>query len=426
MYARIWRWHFFAAMIVIPFVLWQSITGTLYVWHEELADAMHSPLRQVTARDTRVPYQQQLDTALARHSGQRLEKIEIPAEPNRATSFYFQTPNGLPSPAFVDPYTGRYLGSVTSTSWMPGVTRALHGGWPINPWGSYLLELGACWAIVMILTGLYLWWPRNARGAAGAFYPRLTAGSRVFWRDVHSVAGVYFSLIVLTFLITALPWTAFWGDKLLSPVQDGLGQNAPRAASFGEHGGHASHTHHASAHAGGHGVTLDQVLAQAWQAGAQGSLEVRLRENGAPIGVRSRAPRAADELHLTFDRHSGALIARADWADFPGMARVISTGVDLHEGTFFGRLNQWFNTVVALGLVWLSVSGFIGWYRRRPHGGLAAPPRMTVRWPRAVQATGGALCVMLPLLGLSVLCILVLDRALGRWLSPLALPESSS
>jgi uncharacterized iron-regulated membrane protein len=31
LYGRLWRWHFFAALIVIPFVLWQSVTGTLYL-----------------------------------------------------------------------------------------------------------------------------------------------------------------------------------------------------------------------------------------------------------------------------------------------------------------------------------------------------------------------------------------------------------
>jgi uncharacterized iron-regulated membrane protein len=30
----LWRWHFLAALIVIPFVLWQATTGTLYLWSE--------------------------------------------------------------------------------------------------------------------------------------------------------------------------------------------------------------------------------------------------------------------------------------------------------------------------------------------------------------------------------------------------------
>ena len=36
LYARVWRWHFFAAIIVIPFVLWQATTGVLYLWHQEI------------------------------------------------------------------------------------------------------------------------------------------------------------------------------------------------------------------------------------------------------------------------------------------------------------------------------------------------------------------------------------------------------
>lgn len=35
LYRRLWRWHFYAAFLVIPFVLMQSITGTLYLWHDE-------------------------------------------------------------------------------------------------------------------------------------------------------------------------------------------------------------------------------------------------------------------------------------------------------------------------------------------------------------------------------------------------------
>ena len=30
--------------------------------------------------------------------------------------------------------------------------------------GSMLVELAASWTIIMIITGLYLWWPRQAKG----------------------------------------------------------------------------------------------------------------------------------------------------------------------------------------------------------------------------------------------------------------------
>src|SRR3546814_12234455 len=50
----------------------------------------------------------------------------------------------------------------------------LHGELLAGPLGSFLVEAAACWALVMLLTGLYLWWPRGRRGLAGVLYPRLT------------------------------------------------------------------------------------------------------------------------------------------------------------------------------------------------------------------------------------------------------------
>lgn len=116
------------------------------------------------------------------------------------------------------------------------------------------------------------------------------------------------------------------------------------------------------------------------------------------------------------DGQSGAVLTRVVWNDFPTVPRFVSLGVDLHEGTFFGRANQIFNTLVALSLMWLAVTGFVGWYKRRPSGGLAAPPRREVRYPRAVLGAAAALCIVLPMLGASVLAIALLDRGLGRFL----------
>ena len=247
LYARLWRWHFFAALIVIPFVLWQSVTGVLYLWHRELAALTHPELINVAPAPSLTGYQQQLDTVLEHQPRERLEAIEIADDPARSTAFLFGGDNGLPYPAFVNPHTGEYLGHIESTHWIRGLSRALHGGWPINPLGSYLLELGASWAIVMILTGLYLWWPRSTKGLAGVLYPRLRGGSRVFWRDLHATVGVYFALIFLAFLFTALPWTTFWGANILQPIQRSLGQSSPQAFFFA---GHSTHVHDSTAGAG--------------------------------------------------------------------------------------------------------------------------------------------------------------------------------
>lgn len=423
LYARVWRWHFFAALIVIPFVLWQSVTGVLYLWHGEIAALTHPTLLNVATGESAVSYEQQLAAVLEHQPRERLEAIEISDAPSRSTAFFFRDANGLPYPAFVNPHTGEYLGAVASTKWIRGLSRGLHGGWPIKPYGSYLLELGASWAIVMTLTGLYLWWPRNTRGLAGVLYPRLRSGSRTFWRDLHATVGVYFALVLLAFLMSALPWTTLWGGKLLDSLQTATGQQSPTAfffASGGDHHhasapGEVAHHRHAAPTAPSR-MTIDALIAKARAEGVRGTIELHPSSGDAPVNVRDDHPRASDEVWLQLDSATGAVLTKVVWSDFPAIPRAIALGVSLHEGSFFGRVNQVFNTVFAAALIWLSATGFIGWYKRRPRGGLAAPPKRELRYPTAVLATGAALCVALPLLGASVLAIAVVDRIAGRLL----------
>ncbi|MFZ2507499.1 MAG: PepSY domain-containing protein [Steroidobacteraceae bacterium] len=421
LYARLWRWHFFAALIVIPFVLWQSVTGVAYLWRKDLSALLYPQLMQVTPAPQSVSLDEQLASVLGRLPRNSLTAIEVHDDPSRSTTFFFRDDNGLPFPAFVNPHSGAFLGWVTSTYWLPGLSRGLHGGWPIEPYGSYLLELGASWAIVMILTGLYLWWPRQ-NGLAGALYPRLRAGSRVFWRDLHAVVGIYFALAFLAFLFTALPWTTFWGDEVLGRVQQATGQVSPNGFFFASgadphhasdaHGGASTHT----AHTQEQSISLDELIASARAAGARGTIELHPALQGGPVNVRDDHARAPDEVWLQLDAQTGAVLTRVTWRDFPLLSKLVSLGVDLHEGSYFGRANQVFNTLVALALVWLCVTGFIGWYRRRPAGGLAPPPHRAIRFPAVLIAAAGFLCVALPLLGASVLAITLLDRALGRLL----------
>ena len=64
LYTRLWRWHLLAALLVIPFVLWQSTTGTLYLWSEWWMDQAHPELRFVEPGPAPVAPSVQLAAAL--------------------------------------------------------------------------------------------------------------------------------------------------------------------------------------------------------------------------------------------------------------------------------------------------------------------------------------------------------------------------
>lgn len=433
LYRRLWRRHFYAAFLLIPFVLLQSITGTLYLWHEEWADWAHPELRFVEPGEKTASFDAQVAAAAAAHPLAQATTLMVADDPRRATQVMFgarhgvakrgggRAPNGpasafpslrsdtlpragshhdggdaLPFPVFVDPHTARVLGDLPGWSWMPGWSRKIHGGWPLGTAGSWLLELGACWAVVMMLTGLYLWWPRN-RSLLATLLPRTHLGARVLMKDLHGSVAVLFSVIILAFLVTALPWTRFWGDQILTPIENATGQASPFGAAA-----RATST----LLEGVQPMSLDEAVKLARAAGVRGDLEVKL--DGKPdsaLTVRNRMPRASGEVAIAFDRGSRKLLVTTTWTDYPAVPRAVSTGVDLHEGSFFGRANQWFNTVVSLALVWMSVTGLSSWWLRRPKGRLAAPPRTEIRLPRWALATGIALCVLMPLLGASVLVL---------------------
>lgn len=35
-YRTVWRWHFYAGLFCIPFVLWLSVTGTIFLFHPQI------------------------------------------------------------------------------------------------------------------------------------------------------------------------------------------------------------------------------------------------------------------------------------------------------------------------------------------------------------------------------------------------------
>ena len=56
---------------------------------------------------------------------------------------------------------------------------------------------------------------------------------------------------------------------------------------------------------------------------------------------------------------------------------------------------------------WLTVG-------RKPLRGLGIPPKVRMPWPRSLIAAAAAMCLLLPIFGLSVLIVLGIDRLARR------------
>jgi uncharacterized iron-regulated membrane protein len=442
-YRAIWRWHFYAGLIVAPFLLILSVTGAIYLFNDELDDALHPALRFVEPRAMTMPPSHLVRAALAAHPG-TATRIDLPAVPERSALVFVTPATGDPVRVAVDPGTGRVLGAFVYTHTLVGIADTVHGSLMLGRWGGIAMELAACWALVLVATGLYLWWPRGGRWRiAGMLYPRLSAGGRAFWRDLHATTGIWAVALIAFLILTGLPWAQVQGP-LLQRVTNRVGAGYPASHStydppvstpMKEALGSAPWTMEAApmpasrtpAGHPGHAVATGPVDAAAID-GLDRVAATLARDHGLRGGYRLFPPAGATGVYtaytypdrpqgqrsLYFDRYSGALIRQVGYADYGAAAKAIELGVQLHMGNYFGLANQLVMLATCIAIVLLVVSGVAMWWKRRPAGRLAAPPRVPQAPMRGAVAILIAGSVMMPVLGLSVLAVFAVDRMVGQ------------
>lgn len=415
-YNAVWRWHFYAGLFCMPFVLWLSVTGTIFLWKPQIETMLDRPYDGLAATGARASADAQMAAALAAVPGGTLHKYQLPQGPHEATRVIVAGPQGDVR-VYVNPYDLRVLRTIREDARPMNLVQRLHGTLLAGDRGSNLVEIAACWTITMLLTGLYLWWPRGHRGLGGVLYPRLRGGERRFWRDLHAVAGIWVAVFALFLVSTGLPWAKFWGSyfqdvrQVTGTVDGPVDWTIGGKPMLGDHAEHRAMAKHGPAP----GAALDRVVAAAYAFGVAAPVMIAPPMTpGQPWTVTSDAANRPLRTSITLDAN-GALVSRRDFAQRHWIDRVTGYGIAAHEGALFGIANQILGTLTALLLATLSVSGFVMWWRRRPHGALGAPPRRDR--PRAgwvLVAALGLLALWMPLFGVTLLAVLAADR----WLLP--------
>jgi len=439
-YRAVWRWHFYAGIFCIPFVVVLAISGAIYLFKAEIEGWAERSYDRLEQGGDAALASAQISAALAAVPGSTFESYELPAAPEAAARVLVRSEAGSRR-VYVDPTSLEILGSVSERDRFMRQIFRLHGELLMGNRGSNLVELAACWTIVMVLTGLVLWWPRQGRGLAGVVWPRLHGGRRLLWRDMHAVTGVWISLVTLALLFSGLPWAKFWGDYLKSARRftgtavarqewsnDGGRSEAAGAAGAargGEHAGHAGH--------GGGGrrsapvelttadlAAIDIVAATVKPLGLDAPVVLAPAPGGkgrwTAKSTTANRPRRVD---LVVDGGSGEIVRREDFSTKHPIDKLVAVGIAFHEGRLFGWPNQLLLLITAAGLVLVCVSAVWLWLRRRDPGKLGAPPPgISPRRSVPLVATVVALGVLLPSFGLSLLAVLLLERFVLRRVPP--------
>ena len=445
-YNIIWRWHFYAGLLCIPLVIVLAVSGAVYLFKPQVDATLNQPYNHLVLTGAPQAASVQVKAALAAVPNTVLNAYQLPQTAQSAVQVLLGQRGDLIR-VYVHPQTLEILKIEHEDDKLMQVAHELHGNLLIGDWGSYLVELAASWAIVMLITGLYLWLPTNTKNLAGILYPRLKSSQRVFWRDLHAVTGFWIAFFTLFLLVSGLPWAKSWGGLLKEVRHFSLGKvveqdwttgpssalaerqkmNMP-AMSDAEHAEHMKHQQMANKlgsaqfneslnyHA------IDRLVATVQPLGLAYPVLISPPSRKSPDWTaKSNAQNRPLRSEIVLDGQTGVIKSRKDFADRPLLDRIIGYGVAIHEGQLFGWFNQLLGLITALGLVLISISGVVLWWRRRIPNSLGAPARKNhVGEPKSMSyvpiSTIVLLGLLLPFLGLSVIAILLVERYVLRYI----------
>ncbi len=449
-YQALWRVHFWAGLLTAPIVLAAAITGLIYVFTPQVEAVRHRHLDRVevpSPQAVRKPLDEQVAAASALLPTHRIQSVVPAYRPDYSTLVIMRDRNlpernrggreaqaggarkaggehaghsmDLPSDTlvYVNPYTGAVVGSIAEMERFRNWARKLHSSFLQGDSYRWIIELGASWMLIMLATGVYLWWPRSAQGTAqrrNPFVPRLAQGGRIAWKDVHSIAGVIMAALVAVILVTGLTWSKYAGGNFRK-VQDSMGQSAPRIPS----------NLVASASDGSPPLNWQKIAELAKERAPDISLAISppRRDSRVWSVVNYDRSQPTKRFSMALDGHNGKTLFYAGWNEMPGLARATAIGIPFHRGEF-GWWNQAVLVLIGLFSIFAVVTGIVMWLKRRGTS-LAGAPRASWRewralplwlWP-VLAAVGYAL----PTLGVSLLIMIVLECLYG-WLSKAPTP----
>ena len=425
LYRAVWRWHFYAGLLVLPFLITLAVTGALYLFRDEIDALVHADLKRVEVAATTATPSAMIEAAIARVPGTAV-KFTTPATPTSSAEITVKKTDGEKLAVYVNPYSGAVLGTLPDKGTIMTFVRDLHSLSFFGTIGRTAIEIAGGWAILLVATGIYLWWPRKGRG--GVVSVRGAPSQRIFWRDLHAVTGIFVGAVILFLAITGMPWSVFWGDKVNEWANGsnfgyptGLRVNVPMSDEHMNHLGQTSWSLQQAevplcSVAGTAAISVDQAMKTFDRLGLAPGYAVNIPTTAEGVYTGSVYPDDLDKQRVVhLDQYSGKPLIDLSYADYGPGAKAMEWGINVHLGQQYGALNQYVLLAACIAIVILAVSAAIMWWKRRPIGRLGVPPlpgdRRKLAGVVTILAIGGAIY---PLVGASLIFVLIFDMILTR------------
>lgn len=414
------RVHFYAGVLVAPFLAVLCLTGIAYVFTPQIADMLYAEQLLVEPRPGPArPLDEQVAAALTTRPDATLASVEPAAAPDRSTAVVLTPRRAAEDEAlavYVDPYSAQVTGELQLTHGetpVQGWLREFHGNLQLGTVGAIYSEFAASWLPVLFVGGIVLWAGKRRSRRRHLVVPAASARpGRARMMNWHGSVGIWLTAALVFISLTGLTWSTFAGDRFKT-VLTALDARAPSlAATVGPPPAPDAPL-----------IGADTALAAGRATGLEGPLTLTPpTKPGKAYVVAESSPSAPIQRDkIALDPYSGEVVESLRFADGPLLAQLTTIGILAHTGTLFGLINQLAMTAMALGILAVIFWGYRMWWQRRPTQGVPRPLERrgvlaTTPQPVLFALILAAVFVgwLLPVFGASLALFLLADTVVGR------------
>ncbi len=336
--------HLILALVSGAFITVLGVTGAIMAFEPELDHWQHRALMDVAPEGTPHSLADIAGALEQRYPAERVTAFVLGATPSRAYAISMGRRT-----VYVNPYTFDVQGErAPGATWLTNVHQ-LHLRL-LTTWGRAVVRWSGVVLIVVLLTGLYLWWPSRRVS--------ITTGQSPFrtWFDVHNAVGA--CSFVFLFLL-AVTGVAIGFDDISGPLAYRVTASAPPAPISLK----------VAAVAGSHPISPDRALeiARAAMPGATPFMVPIVGPTDA-YSVRARFPEdltPGGRSRVVIDPYTGDVIGIESSRTAPGGRRFEVVNRAIHTGDIFGLPSKIVMSLASIMAPIQLITGLMLWMRRK-------------------------------------------------------------
>lgn len=337
-----------------------SLTGAIFVFQDEVRDVVQ-PWRKVEVAATPYLLPSRLQAVVEQNHPDLTTTFFMLMGPERAAVVYSTDKAGHTFATFVNPYTGREVYCMDLRRDFFSVVQAIHMTLLLpTEIGDAVVGISVLIFVLLLGTGLVLWWPKRKTDRRRSFTIKWGARWRRVNYDLHNVLGFYAAGLALVLALTGLMMSYEWVSTAVYRTAN-LGRSYP-----------AEKTPPVvdSRQTAAPGQPLVDAFYQQMRRGSPAAemLYVAL-PGGASQPVYSIAYREALAYHhrdeYYFHPTTGQLLQMRPHAAKSRGQKLIDANYDIHVGQILGLGGKVLAFAVSLICASLPVTGTLVWWGKR-------------------------------------------------------------